>query len=125
MGKLIIKHRNKLYEVGAIGYVYDGCHRHYLIRNDSERCEASGYFYNDFWNLATTWNSSCGLEFIDFWDVINIKSPLIPQCVDIDITYSKCGWAFIEALDPSKIDDCIEYMLENNLIWEFLESKER
>jgi hypothetical protein len=56
-------------ETSAKEFAYDGCHKIYLLENEGDREEArcSGYSIVPISRLQKTFDSSCGLQFIDNW----------------------------------------------------------
>lgn len=65
----------------ATQFVWDGCHKIYIIENEEEATEAkkSGYaVLNIEDDLETAWKDSCNLKFINFWNLD--KDAIIPQC---------------------------------------------
>lgn len=65
----------------ATYFVWDGCHKIYIIENEKEAAEAkkSGYgILNIEDDLETAWKDSCNLKFINFWNLD--KDAIIPQC---------------------------------------------
>ena len=56
-------------EVTAKRFAYDGCHKIYLLENEDEVAEALGFCYRivPIEELETTFESSCGLRFINGW----------------------------------------------------------
>ena len=71
---------NGEYVTDAIGFVYDGCHKIYLVFNDKDITRAKSYGYNEVYpmsKLYKTFRDSCPLRFIqaleDYHDVV-------PQC---------------------------------------------
>lgn len=61
-------------------FAYDGCHKIYLIENEEnlEQAKASGYDIYPIKELEEKFNNSCGLRFINTWDLETI----VPQCVE-------------------------------------------
>lgn len=64
-------------------FVYDGCHKIYLIENAEQKKELKekGYIKTDIWPiklLAKVYDESCPLRFVSFWDLD--KDSLINQC---------------------------------------------
>ena len=58
-------------------FAYDGCHKIYLIENEEnlKSAKASGYGIYPIEELEEKFNSSCGLRFINTWDLETI----VPQ----------------------------------------------
>ena len=84
---LRLYYKERMYEIKADMFAYDGCHKIYLITNMHDEDEAHDYGY-ELWgveNLPTIWNDSCPLRFISFWDVENLKGNIVPQCEDAEI----------------------------------------
>lgn len=53
-----------------LGFVYDGCHKIYMISNEEERCEAEEYGYKNLYSideLIECLISTCPLRFIQTW----------------------------------------------------------
>ena len=50
-------------------FAYDGCHKIYIIEDESDRLNAIEYGYKIKFieDLATTWANSCSLKFIYNW----------------------------------------------------------
>lgn len=64
-------------------FAWDGCHKIYIIENEREAIEAEqiGYIVLNIEDaLGPTWEKSCELKFINFWDLD--KDAIIPQCDD-------------------------------------------
>lgn len=61
-------------------FAYDGCHKIYLIENEENLrdAKASGYHIYPIEQLEEKFNSSCGLRFINTWDLETI----VPQCAE-------------------------------------------
>lgn len=60
-------------------FAYDGCHKIYLIESEEQEKEAKSYRYNilPIEELLNTYEDSCSLRFINFWDLS--KEPLVNQ----------------------------------------------
>jgi hypothetical protein len=58
-------------EITAKNFAWDGCHKIYLINSDKERSEAesSGYTLFPINELPEVFDVSCGLRFINNWDL--------------------------------------------------------
>ena len=56
-------------ETSAKEFAYDGCHKIYLLEQEQDRDEARdcGYDILPISRLQKTFDSSCGLQFIDNW----------------------------------------------------------
>jgi hypothetical protein len=56
-------------ETSAKEFAYDGCHKIYLLEKEGDREEASCSSYSilPISKLQKTFDSSCGLQFIDNW----------------------------------------------------------
>ena len=56
-------------ETSAKEFAYDGCHKIYLLEQQQDRDEARdcGYDILSISRLQKTFDSSCGLQFIDNW----------------------------------------------------------
>jgi hypothetical protein len=56
-------------ETSAKEFAYDGCHKIYLLDQEQDRDEARdcGYDILPISQLQKTFDSSCGLQFIDNW----------------------------------------------------------
>lgn len=71
---------NGEYVTDAIGFVYDGCHKIYLVLNDGDVKRARLYGYNEVFpmsKLYKTFRDSCPLRFIQtFGDCHDV----VPQC---------------------------------------------
>ena len=84
---LKLYYKDKMYKIDAESIAYDGCHKIYLITDNNEADEAKSYGYElqpvEF--LGAIWESACPLRFISFWDVVNLKGNIIPQCRDAEI----------------------------------------
>lgn len=63
----------------ATQFAWDGCHKIYILENQEELVEAKnvGYEILDIKNLESTWEESCELRFINFWNLD--KDAIIPQ----------------------------------------------
>lgn len=64
----------------AVEFAWDGCHKIYIIENEREAIEAKkiGYIVLNIEDaLESVWLKSCGLKFINFWNLD--KDPIIPQ----------------------------------------------
>lgn len=63
----------------ATQFAWDGCHKIYILENQEEITEAKnvGYKILDIKNLESTWEESCELRFINFWNLD--KDAIIPQ----------------------------------------------
>jgi hypothetical protein len=57
--------------ITAKEFAYDGCHKIYLIETEEEKQEALNYEYNilDISKLEETYNKSCPLKFINYWNL--------------------------------------------------------
>ena len=64
-------------EITAKEFAYDGCHKIYLINSDKDREEAVEMQYPLYpiAELEQKYKTSCGLEFINNWDL----SSVVPQ----------------------------------------------
>ena len=78
---------DRTFEVHADMFAFDGCHKIYLITSSKDESEALDYGYElrGVNELPEAYEQSCGLRFISFWDVENIKGNLVPQCFDAEI----------------------------------------
>lgn len=58
-------------------FAYDGCHKIYLIENEEnlKSAKASGYDIYPIEELENKFNHSCGMRFINTWDLETI----VPQ----------------------------------------------
>ena len=63
----------KINDIKIIGdrFAYDGCHKIYIIETDKNLEEAINYGYNiyDISEIKEKYNESCGLRFIQNWDL--------------------------------------------------------
>lgn len=109
--KLLLEYNNTKYEVqNCDRIVWDGCHKIYLITTQDQAAEAFGYGYGllDVSEIWRVYEESCPLRFIDFWDVDNIKHPVIPQCEDGKIEIDRVASTItITVTDPDAIDEFI------------------
>ena len=109
--RLILKYEDKKYEVqNCREFAWDGCHKIYLITTQDEAAQAHGYGYDllDISEIKRVYEESCPLKFIDFWDVENIKHPVIPQCQDGEIEIDQVKSTItITVNDPDAIDEFI------------------
>ena len=76
-------------KVNGNTFVYDGCHKLYVISDDEDRAKAREYGYivdgstedseieHDIAVLEEYYYNSCPLRFIDHF---NFKTPILPQC---------------------------------------------
>lgn len=115
--RLILNYKNKIngdnkYEVQDCDRIaWDGCHKIYLITTQDQAAEAFGYGYHllDVSEIWRVYEESCPLRFIDFWDVENIKHPVIPQCEDGEIEIDgNASTITITVNDPDAIDEFIK-----------------
>ena len=115
--RLILNYKDKInednkYEVQDCDRIaWDGCHKIYLITTQDQAAQASGWGYDllDVSEIKRVYEESCPLRFIDFWDVENIKHPVIPQCQDGEIELDRVkGTVTITVSDPDAIDEFIE-----------------
>lgn len=60
-----------LFTIDGISFAYDGCHKIYIIQNESELKIAKSYGYRiyDLDELEEKYNHSCSLKFIVSWDL--------------------------------------------------------
>lgn len=67
-------------------FAFDGCHKIYILENDKDLQEAIGYEYEirPVRKLLEAWNTSCGLRFIDRWNMDKFVS-YIPQGFEDDV----------------------------------------
>ena len=109
--RLILNYKDKKYEVqDCKEFAWDGCHKIYLITTQDQKAEAFSYDYDilDISLIKEIYEQSCPLRFIDFWDVENIKHPVIPQCEDGEIEIDRVGSTVtIQIDDPDAIDEFI------------------
>ena len=114
--RLILNYKNKIngdnkYEVQDCDRIaWDGCHKIYLITTQDQAAEAFSYGYHllDVSEIWRVYEESCPLRFIDFWDVENIKHPVIPQCEDGEIEIDgNASTITITVNDPDAIDEFI------------------
>lgn len=109
--RLILKYEDKKYEVQDCDrFAWDGCHKIYLITTRDQAYDAFGYDYDllDISLIKQVYEESCPLRFIDFWDVENIKHPVIPQCEDGEIEIDQVASTItITVTDPDAIDEFI------------------
>ena len=99
-------------------FAWDGCHKIYLITTPEQQAEAARYNYDilDTTELPRAWKESCSLRFIEFWDVENIKYPIIPQCTDARIKLDRVtGDVTITPYDPEP--DALTEFISNNLLY--------
>ena len=77
---LIINIQN-LKENNYLLFAYDGCHKIYLIENKDEIKEATEYGYEllPIRLLKETYENSCELKFINFWNLSKNPCYLVPQ----------------------------------------------
>lgn len=64
----------------AVEFAWDGCHKIYILENQEELAEAEKVGYeilNIEPSLESTWEESCELRFINFWNLD--KDAIIPQ----------------------------------------------
>lgn len=62
-------------------FAWDGCHKIYILENQEEVTEAEKVGYeilNIEPSLESTWEESCELRFINFWNLD--KPSIIAQC---------------------------------------------
>lgn len=72
----------------ATSFVFDGCHKIYLLKKQDNVDEVKEYGYTIYpiEVLEETFKNTCPLRFINWWD--NLDS-VIPQCTDsVIFTYS-------------------------------------
>ena len=77
-------------KIDGIGFIWDGCHKIYIIQTPEELEESKqyGYTMNDFYimeRLKEIYDKSCPLRFIESFDLQNMKV-YAPQCSDVVIT---------------------------------------
>lgn len=74
-------------------FVYDGCHKIYLIhRKDFKTIRARGYSKDDIHpidELKDVYEHSCSLRFVSRWD--NLENDIVPQCSK-NVTFAKPEW---------------------------------
>ena len=58
-------------DISATKFAFDGCHKIYLLHSvsEAEEAEDSGYQVLDIAELPETYANSCGLRFIDDWNL--------------------------------------------------------
>lgn len=111
---LVINFKDEKYEIkDCIGIAWDGCHKLYVLTTQDQKAEAFGYGYKIEPEVALSqlWDESCPLRFLDFWDVENIKHPIIPQCSEATIELEEhTGVVTITPADPDPdaLDEFIE-----------------
>jgi len=95
---------------------YDGCHKLYITRDESEAAEAKSYDYElyELRELATLYQDACPLKFISFWDVENLR-PLVPQCFDIDIDCYKND-CYIEIHDEDESGLLLDELVDKGVL---------
>ena len=74
-------------EVIGIGFIWDGCHKIYIIQTPEELNEAKRYGYTDrdFYTinkLKTIYDKSCPLRFIETFDLKNNRVIYAEQFTD-------------------------------------------
>lgn len=77
---LIINIQN-LKEHNYLLFAYDGCHKIYLIENNDEIKEATEYGYEllPIRLLKETYENSCDLKFVNYWNLSKVPHSLVPQ----------------------------------------------
>lgn len=67
-------------EVFANNFAYDGCHKIYLLENseEEETAKKAGYNIHPVELLEKKYRQSCGLEFINTWNLKSIIHQLEP-----------------------------------------------
>lgn len=111
---LVVEYKGKKYTKDIDRFAYDGCHKIYLILTKEDESEATGYDYRicDLQVLPITWQDSCSLKFIQYWNLDASGSrPLIPQCTDALIWIDPVGDVHISIEDESgdfHIDELVE-----------------
>lgn len=117
---LKIKYNNVLWELDAECIAYDGCHKIYIISNANDKAKAFEYGY-DFYpvtDLKKLWEDSCSLRFIEFWDVENIKRPIIPQFQDAEIELDTThGTAIIIPGSDVDMEDEMDEFIKKGVVW--------
>ena len=88
MIKLVFDDKSYNLNIPDVMIAYDTCHKIYLTRNPEEVAEAISYGYELYpvEELPRIWNESCGLRFVDLWDV-ELGARIVQQCVDANIYY--------------------------------------
>ncbi len=72
----------------ARGFIFDGCHKIYLLRKKAEveQCRADGYEIHPMKELERTFANACPLRFIN-WE--GTLETVVPQCAQrVTFTYS-------------------------------------
>lgn len=66
-------------EITAEKFAFDGCHKIYLVENATDESEAvkCGYALLHVSDLKETFENSCELRFIRFWDLD--RAPVVGQ----------------------------------------------
>ena len=79
-GKMELKYINGIAVSDAIGFVWDGCHKIYLVFSDSDIEKAKSYGYDEVYPMSKIYKvfrDSCPLRFIQtFGECYDI----VPQC---------------------------------------------
>ena len=90
-------------------FVFDGCHKFYLISKEEDRAEAEGIGY-DFYPIEKLpkmfWNS-CPLRFISKWDLSLADSEIVPQC-EAEVIFRLDGKKIIENFSQDKYEEVNE-----------------
>lgn len=66
------------------GFVWDGCHKIYLIENAKDWTECSAYEMNEILpmsDLPSIWRKTCPLRFINTYGTLKT---IIPQCSGVE-----------------------------------------
>ena len=67
-------------KIKAVKFAFDGCHKIYILERNAQEIKAIklGYEIKGMESIATTYNKSCELKFIRFWDMRK-KKPIVSQ----------------------------------------------